>query len=104
MRPPLGRAFASLTSRLVLTAVALVVLVAVLIGVAATAALKSQLTHQLDDNLHAVSGVRPGPLGSGPGELPPGVGRPGSRAASEGHVGGRLVGTVDDAGHVIWPR
>jgi two-component system OmpR family sensor kinase len=66
-------AFASLTSRLVLTAVSLVVLVAVLIGVAATAALKSQLTHQLDDDLHSVSGIRRGPLGSGPGAPPSSV-------------------------------
>ncbi len=63
--------FASLTSRLVLTAVALVVLVAVLIGAAATAALNAQLTHQLDDDLHAVAGIRPGPAASGPGEGPP---------------------------------
>ena len=64
--------FASLTSRLVLTAVALVVLVAVLIGVAATAALNAQLTHQLDDDLHAISGVRRGPIGDRHG-APPGA-------------------------------
>ena len=65
--------FASLTSRLVLTAVALVVLVAVLIGVAATAALNAQLTHQLDDDLHAAAGIRGdrGPVGPGPGGPPP---------------------------------
>jgi two-component system, OmpR family, sensor kinase len=66
-------AFASLTSRLVVTVVALVVLVAILIGGAATAALRSQLTHQLDDDLHSVSGIRPGPLGNGPGTAPPGL-------------------------------
>ena len=67
--------FASLTSRLVLTAVALVVLVAVLIGAAATAALNAQLTHQLDDDLHAAAGIRGGrggPEGPGPGGPPPG--------------------------------
>ncbi len=60
--------FASLTSRLVLTVVALVVLVAVLIGTIATAALHVRLTHQLDDDLHAAAGARggPGPEGSGP--------------------------------------
>ena len=64
---------ASLTARLVLTAVALVVLVAVLIGAAATAALNAQLTSQLDDDLRAVAGVR-GPAGEGlVGGPPPGV-------------------------------
>ena len=60
-------AFASLTSRLVLTVVALVVLVAVVIAAAATAALKAQLTHQLDDSLVAAAGVR-----TTGGEGPPG--------------------------------
>jgi two-component system OmpR family sensor kinase len=66
--------FASLTSRLVLTVVALVVLVAVLIGSATTLALRAQLNHQIDDNLHAVSGIRPGFAGDGPGIPPPGIG------------------------------
>ena len=61
--------FASLTSRLVLTAVALVVLVAVLIGVAATAALNAQLTHQLDDDLRHAAGTRTR-TGAGPGTVP----------------------------------
>jgi two-component system OmpR family sensor kinase len=74
---------ASLTSRLVLTVVALVVLVAVLIGVAATAALNVQLTRQLDDDLHAVSGVRPGPAGDR-AELPP----PGLEGNGTGPQGG----------------
>jgi two-component system, OmpR family, sensor kinase len=43
--------FASLTSRLVLTAVALVVAVSVLIGVAATLAIHNRLTAQVDDQL-----------------------------------------------------
>jgi two-component system, OmpR family, sensor kinase len=67
-------AFASLTSRLVLTAVALVVLVAVLIGVAATAALHAQLTDQLDDDLRAAAG--PVPTGGLPPGIPPSGDRP----------------------------
>jgi two-component system OmpR family sensor kinase len=60
--------FRSLTARLVLTAVALVVLVAVLIGAAATAALHSRLTAQVDDQLnHAFQARRPDGLpGGGP--------------------------------------
>ena len=72
MRASFGRAFASLTSRLVLTAVALVVLVAVLIGAAATAALNAQLNHQIDDDLKRSGRVS---FGSGPPPdqtLPPG--------------------------------
>jgi two-component system OmpR family sensor kinase len=64
-------AFASLTSRLVLTVVALVVLVAVLIGAAATAALDAQLTHQLDDDLHAAAGIPAGRGGERPAGPPP---------------------------------
>lgn len=65
--------FASLTTRLVLTAVALVVLVAVLIGAAATAALHAQLTRQIDEDLtravtRAVDSDDPGPGGLPPGE------------------------------------
>lgn len=66
------RALASLTSRLVLTAVALVVLVAVLIGAAATAALHAQLTDQLDDDLTTAAGLRR-PMGEGHGPPPDGV-------------------------------
>jgi two-component system OmpR family sensor kinase len=68
----MGRVFASLTSRLVLTTVALVLLVAVLIGAAATALLNRQLNHQIDDDLRRagratfVSG--PGPVAPGPGQ------------------------------------
>ncbi|GAB3254218.1 sensor histidine kinase [Nocardioides dilutus] len=66
---------ASLTARLVLTTVALVVTVAVLIGVAATVALHSQLTAQVDDELRQ-SATRPDRErddGPGPG-LPPATG------------------------------
>ncbi len=54
--------FASLTSRLVLTVVALVVVVAVLIGAVATTALRAQLTHQLDDDVRRSAG-RPNAAG-----------------------------------------
>lgn len=64
---------ASLTARLVLTAVALVVLVAVLTGVAATAALDARLTDQLDDDLRSVAGVRGPAGGDGPGPERPGA-------------------------------
>jgi two-component system, OmpR family, sensor kinase len=64
----------SLTARLVLTTVGLVVVVAVLIGVAATTALHAQLTDQVDDDLRTISGVKgprdDGPMPDGP---PPGV-------------------------------
>jgi len=62
--------FASLTSRLVLTAVGLVVLVALLIAAVATTALHANLVNQLDEDLRAISGVR-GPSGDGPGGPPP---------------------------------
>ncbi|MBJ7356697.1 HAMP domain-containing sensor histidine kinase [Nocardioides sp.] len=71
---------ASLTSRLVVTTVALVVLVAVLIGAAATAALNAQLTSQLDEDLRAAAGTGRPVVGAGdededgPGPgLPPGA-------------------------------
>ena len=47
----MGRFFASLTSRLVLTAVALVLVVSVLIGAVATFAIQSRLTRQVDGQL-----------------------------------------------------
>jgi len=77
------RLFRSLTARLVLTAVALVVLVAVLIGAAATAALHSRLTAQLDDQLtRAARFDGPGgPGGPGPGDVVPNL-RSGSLTAT----------------------
>ena len=66
---------ASLTSRLVITAVGLVVVVAVLIGVVATTALRANLVHQLDDDLRAIAGVRAG-FGDGPGPGVPPAGVP----------------------------
>jgi len=74
-------AFASLTSRLVLTAVALVVLVAALIGVAATAALNAQLNHQIDEQLTRVGRVS---FGSG---VPPEQGpQPGQQVPADGDL------------------
>ena len=60
--------FASLTSRLVLTTVVLVLLVSALIGTATTFAVSSYLTHQLDSDVHAAlrQVARPsGPPGPG---------------------------------------
>jgi two-component system, OmpR family, sensor kinase len=47
------RAFASLTSRLVVTTVALVAVVVLLIGIAATFALRSSLSNRLDDDVRS---------------------------------------------------
>jgi two-component system OmpR family sensor kinase len=64
------RRFASLTSRLVLTTVALVLLVSVLIGTATTFAMRSYLTDQLDHQVRASLNRGPGPgLGSEVGTL-----------------------------------
>ena len=63
--------FATLTSRLVLTTVSIVLLVSLLIGVATSLAMRSYLTHQLDADVRATV-----PLlfhGPGPG---PGLGAP----------------------------
>lgn len=73
---------ASLTGRLVLTAVGLVVVVAVLIGTVATTALHAQLTRQLDEDLTNISGVR-GPIGQGPDGPVPGVVPPGGEPQIE---------------------
>ena len=91
---------ASLTSRLVLTAVALVVLVAVLIGAAATAALNAQLTHQLDDDLHSAAGFRGGhgPEGPGPGGLPQTTMRGSATSAGVRRRSGRSSATPPVAG------
>jgi two-component system OmpR family sensor kinase len=94
---------ASLTSRLVLTAVGLVVVVAVLIGVVATAALHAQLTDQLDDDLRAVAGGPVGAPDGGPvrdddGRGPDRQGGPQTlRALFVGGAGsGILIGGRDD--------
>jgi two-component system OmpR family sensor kinase len=84
--------FASLTARLVLTAVGLVVVVAVLIGTVATTALHAQLTSQLDDDLKSISGVR-GPIGDGPG---PGTVPPGGAAQFERRGGPETLTAVFD--------
>ncbi|GAA4376186.1 HAMP domain-containing sensor histidine kinase [Nocardioides caricicola] len=54
------RAFASLTSRLVLTTVLLILVVSVLLGAATTVAMKSYLDDRLDEQVHQL------PIGSGP--------------------------------------
>jgi two-component system OmpR family sensor kinase len=62
------KGFASLTSRLVITAVALVAVVAVLIAAAATVALHAYLSHRLDQDVRATAG-RPH-TSAGPPRLP----------------------------------
>ena len=83
MRPQFGRAFASLTSRLVLTTVALVLLVAVLIGAAATALLNRQLNHQIDDDLRRTPNRVALFDGQG-GDNPPPAGQAGGGQGPEG--------------------
>ncbi|HWI44001.1 MAG TPA: HAMP domain-containing sensor histidine kinase [Nocardioides sp.] len=69
--------WASLTSRLVVTAVALVAVVCVLIGAATTLAMRSSLMDRLDSDVRAMAPGhgRPGP---GPGELHDRNGAPGT--------------------------
>ncbi|WP_246060682.1 sensor histidine kinase [Nocardioides dongxiaopingii] len=78
--------FASLTARLVGTAVALVVLVSVFVGGATALAMRAYLTHQLDQDVADSSQRALGPGGDGPGFGDPG-GRPAPRLGTE-------VGTV----------
>jgi two-component system, OmpR family, sensor kinase len=66
----MGRIFASLTSRLVLTTVALVVLVSVLIGTAATVAIDKRLTRQVDVQLGEAVGQLPVLLARGQDDGP----------------------------------
>jgi two-component system, OmpR family, sensor kinase len=61
--------FASLTSRLVITAVALVAIVCVLIGVVTTVAMKSSLMSRLDSDVRSLSRPGPGDQNLGPGTL-----------------------------------
>jgi two-component system OmpR family sensor kinase len=67
----MGRFFASLTSRLVLTVVALVVAVSVLIGGAATFAIDNRLTGQVDAQLEEAVRQLPLLLHPGPGDAGP---------------------------------
>ena len=61
------RVFASLTSRLVITAVALVAVVVALIGVAATLAFRGYLSDRLDQDVtSSLSRVTAGPRAFGP--------------------------------------
>ncbi|HCB02804.1 MAG TPA: HAMP domain-containing sensor histidine kinase [Nocardioides sp.] len=93
-------AFASLTSRLVLTVVALVVLVAVLIGGAAIAALNAQLNRQIDDDLHRLA-QRPIFIEGSQPDFPSGGGGPGpGNGGSEGAGPQSLLVTFED-GQVV---
>lgn len=94
---------ASLTFRLVLTAVALVLVVTVLVGVAATVALDSRLTAQLDEQVSQTSAVAQRlatgapPQGS---DRDPGNVRPDSLIGvfrDDGQVFGSLAGQGDDS-------
>jgi two-component system OmpR family sensor kinase len=61
------RAFASLTARLVITAVALVAVVVALIGVAATVAFRGYLSDRLDQDVRSsLEQLKPGPRAFGP--------------------------------------
>ncbi|QIG41585.1 HAMP domain-containing histidine kinase [Nocardioides anomalus] len=62
----------TLTARLVVTAVALVLVVSVLIGVAATLAIQNRLTRQVDNQLTQIV-ERPGPGPGGLGNAQPGT-------------------------------
>jgi two-component system OmpR family sensor kinase len=63
----------SLTARLVLTAVALVLVVSVLIGAAATLAIQNRLTGQVDAQLGETIQRLGGPAGGNPGNARPGT-------------------------------
>jgi two-component system, OmpR family, sensor kinase len=89
------RFFATLTSRLVVTAVALVAVVCVLIATVTTVALRSQLMDRLDSDVRSLA--RPGPQGShnmAPGTLRVILPAAGSSVSEQGQILGR---EVDDA-------
>ncbi|MDX6373490.1 MAG: two-component system, OmpR family, sensor kinase [Nocardioidaceae bacterium] len=93
MRPHLGRAFASLTSRLVVTAVLLVAIVSLLVGTATTLAVRGQLLAQVDQKVKASVGrfadERAGPGDVGGDAPPPGLGMIGNQGP------GTLVAFID---------
>ena len=70
---------ASLTSRLVLTAVSLVALVSLLVGVATTLAMRDYLTDQLDDEVTAALDRASHADGGRDGAARAPAGRPGRR-------------------------
>jgi two-component system OmpR family sensor kinase len=89
------RLFATLTSRLVVTAVALVAVVCILIASITTVALRKQLMDRLDSDVHALG--RPGPQGArnmGPGTLQVILPAEGSSVAEQGQILGRDQGEV----------
>ncbi len=77
----------SLSIRLVLTAVALVVVVSVLIGTAATLAIRNRLTGQVDDQLSETILRLGGPGGGDPGNTRPGTVQAGYPGGSADPVG-----------------
>jgi len=76
-----------LSTRLVLTTVALVVVVSVLIGTAATLAIQNRLTRQVDDELTQTVVRLGGPGGADPGNTRPGTLQAGFRDGDKGAVG-----------------
>lgn len=95
----------SLTARLVVTAVALVLVVSVLIGAAATLAMHNRLTAQVDDQVRQTARRAPflGGPGDGPGGGGPGFGniRPGTLVGiflDTGRSTGSQSGLGPDAG------
>ena len=89
------KVFATLTSRLVVTAVALVAVVCILIATVTTVALRSQLIDRLDSDVQAVG--RPGPAGSrnvAPGTLQVVLPGKGSTLTKRGEIFSRDVDDV----------
>ncbi len=91
--PKRRRRFASLTSRLVLTAVTLVAVVCLLIAAATTIAMHRYLDGRLDEQVLAAADRE----GSGPGPLAPGVGR----FAGEGSLQAVIADSGPGSGRVV---
>ncbi|GAA2129620.1 sensor histidine kinase [Nocardioides bigeumensis] len=97
---PLRRRFASLTSRLVLTAVALVAVVCLLIAAATTLAMHRYLDNRLDEQVLSAASR----LGTGGGPLGPNIGRFSGEGslyaviADTGEADGSIVGAGAGAG------
>jgi len=84
------RLFATLTSRLVVTAVALVAIVCILIGTVTAVALRKQLMDRLDQDVHSID--HPGPQSGrnmAPDTLQVVLPGPGSSVTKQGHILGR---------------
>src|SRR5262249_12834015 len=97
-------ALASLTSRLVVTTVALVLLVSVLIGTVTTFAMRNYLTGQLDQQVRDSMSLTLRALGSGPDAGPgpgPGLGTQLGTVTAilpDGHAGSASLATTSDHG------